>query len=260
MSRTLLAALCLSVAGLAQQPTPATAPKEPEYVTTRDFKSKVFLIQHGDPDQLRHILMPLGSGHKGATLSSSSDNGLKTISVRDFPENLAAMEEALKRLDQPASATQASEVEFHIHVLFAHKTEGPSEGFPEEMKEVLKGLRSTLTYRSFTPIATFVQRAKAGSMNLGGTGNVELALPGSKGEKGPQTISLNWGVGALGMEGQATGTPVFQFSRFSLICAAKEQARVNSHLTVREGEKVVVGTSVFGDKGLIVVLTARRLK
>jgi hypothetical protein len=36
-------------------------------------------------------------------------------------------------------------------------------------------------------------------------------------------------------------------------------ARFDTDLSFKEGEKVVVGTSVIKDRGLIVVLTARRV-
>jgi hypothetical protein len=52
--------------------------------------------------------------------------------VRDFPENLAAIEAALARPDQPMAARR--DLGMHIHVLFASLQEGPSTGFPEERK------------------------------------------------------------------------------------------------------------------------------
>ena len=80
----------------AQTPAAAPPPKEPEYVTTRDFKSKILTVQHRDLRQLRDMLLPLCSGFRGASLAAVEGDGLKTLSVRDFPENILAIEEALK--------------------------------------------------------------------------------------------------------------------------------------------------------------------
>ena len=197
----------LSIAGLlgaatlamAQAPAPApAAPKEPEYVTTRDFKSKVFIVRHRSGYQVRDALRLLGSGFKGAQIESSDRDGLVTLSVRDFPENLASIEEALKRLDVPAAS--GKEVEFHIHVLFASKVQGPNEELPEELKEVLGTLKSTLQYKSYTLATSFVQRAAPSSNNFGAAIGSRSILPNPRPTlrcaaswpSGPERILLRW--------------------------------------------------------------------
>src|SRR5262247_1689529 len=73
------------------QPTPAPASN---YVDFSGFKGKVFDVKHRDPRALIEALRPLLSGFKGATIAYSDE--FKTLSVRDFPENIAVVEEALK--------------------------------------------------------------------------------------------------------------------------------------------------------------------
>src|SRR5688572_26752615 len=109
--------LLISVsASFSQQPPSATTPKpESEYVTEKGFKSKVFEIKYREASSLASVLRQLGSGFRGASISSSSE--FKTITVRDFPENIATMEEALKRLDTPGP--QRPNIELHMHVLVA---------------------------------------------------------------------------------------------------------------------------------------------
>src|SRR5215213_2986921 len=70
--------------GAAQQP-------DGDFVTEKGFKSKVFEVKHRDADSLVEVLRQLSSGFKGASISASSE--FKTIVVRDFPENLATIEE-----------------------------------------------------------------------------------------------------------------------------------------------------------------------
>ena len=160
----------------AQTPAKASAPAvatESEYVTTREFKSKVFIVKHRSPHELGKVLGPLGSGFKGARIESMDREGLQTLTVRDFPENLTSIEEALKRLDVPAAT--AREVEFHIHVLFASKAQGPGEDVPEELKDVLGTLKSTLQYKSYTLATSFVQRARGVPITL--AAGAKLPLP-----------------------------------------------------------------------------------
>ena len=60
---------------------------------------KLFEIKHRSRNSLANSVKPLGSGAGNATIYANED--LKTVTVRDFPENIAAIEEALKRLDVP---------------------------------------------------------------------------------------------------------------------------------------------------------------
>lgn len=245
------------------QAQPAPAPKEPEFVMSRDFKSKLFVVQHRSPATLRDVLRPLSSGFKGTAFDATNQDGLKTLSVRDFPENLAAIEEALKRLDVPSLGRK--DVELHIHVLFASRQEGPSGGFPEELKHVLATLKSTLNYKSYTLATAFVQRVADGSGFARGEGQVEMAMKGPRGEDRAATVTFDWRIRNLNVE--AVGAPAtINFGAFELSALERRDgnradlATVQSALSLKDGEKVVVGTSSVKDRGLIVVLTARVLK
>ncbi|MCI0659638.1 MAG: hypothetical protein L0220_01050, partial [Acidobacteria bacterium] len=56
------------------------------------FKVKLFEIKHRNPESLRLALYALGSGAHGAEISSN--NQLRTLTVRDYSDNIAAIEEA----------------------------------------------------------------------------------------------------------------------------------------------------------------------
>jgi type II secretory pathway component GspD/PulD (secretin) len=94
------------VAQTAQTPTPSAqpsvAPKSPDYVEEKGFKGRVFELKYRDPVSLQQIIRPLGSGFKGATMSI--DREFKTLTVRDFPENIATIEEAIKRLEYASTS------------------------------------------------------------------------------------------------------------------------------------------------------------
>src|SRR4051794_2787771 len=78
------------------RPTPAASTTS-DYVTTTGIKSQIFEVRHRDPAALVAVLRPLGSGFAGATVAYS--NEFRTLSVRDWPENIATIGEAIKRLD-----------------------------------------------------------------------------------------------------------------------------------------------------------------
>src|ERR1044072_6029227 len=86
---------------LGQQPSTAQEKPKEDFVTERQFKSKIFEVKYREPSSIANVLRNLGSGFKGASISAN--NEFRTLTVRDFPENLASIEEAIKRLDTPAA-------------------------------------------------------------------------------------------------------------------------------------------------------------
>lgn len=259
-------ALILAAAPLAAQAQPkpaATAAQDPEYVISKEFRSRIFVVQHRSVHQLKNALVPLASGFKGSSLIANDSDGMSTISVRDFPENIAAIEDALKRLD--VSTTAQKEVEFHIHVLFASKAEGAGGEVPEELKDVLASLKGTLSYRSYTPAASFVQRAKAGAMHLEGRGETEMPFTASNGSKATRPIDFHWKIRQAVLDAPSESAPHISLSEFEFSSGEmvrdhhEEIASMRTDLSLKDGDKVVVGTSVLKDRGLIVVLTAKVL-
>src|SRR5262245_29887299 len=110
---------------------------DPPTVDPRSFRNKVFEIKHLNPDDLSRALNPLGSGAKGATMMA--DRSTMTIAMRDFPDNLTAFEQALKRLDRPAPPR--SDVELKLHVLLASSdghdaADSATAGYPDDLKAV----------------------------------------------------------------------------------------------------------------------------
>ena len=265
----ILAAAAFSAAltaGQGAQAPKATPPSSPEAAPPRPdgLKSRLFLLQHIAPDShLVDLLRPLGSGNYWAGIQATDIGGVRAITARDFPENLAVIEEAIKRLDVPAPA--AKQVEFHIHVLLASKQDGAGSPVPEEIQDALASLKSTLNYRSYTPIAAFVQRAADGLDFIPGSGTAEMPVKTSRGEVQMETIDLGWNLQRLNLS-EVDGKTEISVRRFEVETwehvgngHGASLARIATNLTMKSGEKVVVGTSMIRDKALIVVLTAKTL-
>jgi hypothetical protein len=264
------AALALAFAftmdGLGQQQPPAQS-KPPEYVETRDFKGKIFEIKHRRPQEIIRALSPLGSGFKGATVTYNDET--QTISVRDFPENIGAIEEAIKRLDTPQSARIESSVELSIHVLLT-RTDAPSNlvpaTLPPDLNDVIKQMQNTFAFKDYQLVATIVQRAKThsrfqGGYAVSGKGNA-LWIESFKGEDGNlQKVQGNAGyeyrATGIGVSSNSSGAAKIQLDNFGFQFG---NAEVQTDLEVRDGEKLVVGTASWGNKAMILVLTAKVIK
>jgi hypothetical protein len=243
-------------ASFAQQTaTPPPAKSDPDFVTEKGFKSKIFEVKYRDAGNLATVLRQLGSGFKGASVSANSE--FKTITVRDFPENLATMEEAIKRLDTPAAPRP--NIELHIHVLVASNSSGPGDTttqVPAELKDVLAQLRATFNYRNYELAATVVQRMTETQHGLVGTGAGEVSHANPTGLD--VAMPYQYVINSVSLVQNPTGAPTVQINEFTFKAQAdKDQIQVQTALNLRDGEKVVVGTATMRSRALIVVLTAK---
>jgi hypothetical protein len=265
-NRILLAAavftlLCCSAAS-AQQATPTPTPDN--VITEKGFRSRVFEIKHRDPVNLVRVLGPLGSGWRGAIMSSNEP--FQTITVRDFPENISAVEEAIRRLDVPEPARPG--IEFHIHILIAtnRPTFTPPNQYPEELSAVINQLKTTINYSHYHLMTSQVLRAKEQGMRQSSVKGVsELRLRAdTEGSKNP--IFYDFRFENIILDNSATGPAKIQIGQFNfamkvpLLVGSQgslqyETIGFNTPVNMREGEKVVVGTTSMEDKGIVVVLT-----
>lgn len=260
----------------SEQPTPAQttrpttttqapAAREQTYVEEKGFKGKVIELKHRDPSAVAQALRNLGSGFKGASISPSHE--FKAIVVRDFPENIAAMEEAIKRLDVPQSPRP--DIDFRIQVLVASNATSSADDVPAELNDVVRQLKTTFKYNSYNLMLTSTHRTKEGGIGVANNGVVEpkqfnVAIPSGN------QIFFNYEMGRIELESASSGGPTVQIGdfRFSLrIPLVVEGSKViyenvgfRSPLSLRDGERVVVGTTTMGDKGIVVVLSAKSVK
>ena len=228
--------------------------KEEEFNTNRDLKSKVFEVKNREPRDLYNSLRLLGSGFKGAAISYSQD--LKTITVRDFPENVASIEDAIKRLDTPGPALP--DVELRMWVLIGSKSPLNAPAAPDELAPVIKQLQSTLKYSNYGLMTTTVQRTRAGR-GVEGSGVAEATLLGMKVEE-QRPIFYAYKLDGITVSADSIGTSNFNFSmRVPVNVGGPIQYQsvgFETPVTIKSNEKVVIGTTTLGDKALIVVVTA----
>ncbi len=263
---TFLLLLLLSTSVLSQQ-KPETE-KSPDYVDFNGFKGKIFEIRHGDPRRIASIISPLGSGFKGATIQASRDPNF--ITVRDFPENIAVIEEAIKRLDvatppppppPPPSNNRPPNLEMRLFLLLASNKEGASTQYPDELKDVLKQLQSTLNYKNYYLLTPIVQRV--------------YAPAGARGEGvttvgGPLFIKNINAKYTYTIQRFRTEPPHIEKGNFLLDSFEFKidgvtpedhylfgSAGISNQLMIRDGEKVVLGTASLMDKALVLVLSVR---
>ena len=255
MLLTVALSLIFVSGSVAQQPAASPTQTQPDNFSDRLFKNKVFEIKYRDPNSLSNALHALGSGFKGSMISHSPE--FRTITVRDFPENLAIMEEAIKRLDTPAAPRP--NIELHFHVLIASNTGTSTPDMPAELKGVLTQLRGTLNYRNYELVASIVLRVTETRETLQGSGiaDVPAVSAGSSNISTPYEYYLR----GVSLVPNAAGAASVQINEFTFKTQTPtEQSRIQTALNLKDGEKVVVGTATLRNRALVLVLTANVLK
>ena len=250
---SILAIVLFSAVALAQE----AKKEEEEYNVVREFKNKVFTVQNRDARAIASSIKLLGSGFKGAGMSVNEE--LRTITIRDFPENIAAIEEAIKRLDH--SAPRVPDIELKISVLIASKTALPAAAVPDDLAPVVKQLQSTLRYPNYGLMTSSVHRTKIGD-GVEGSGVAEATMLGMTAtEARPIFYSYYLRRITSGAGDPATiDIERFQFNMKVPLDVGDGKVQYQSvgfetPVSIRQGEKVVIGTTTMRDKALIVVLT-----
>lgn len=252
--------LAFTTNGLSQE-------QKREVVTTRDFKGKVFELKHRDPNELFSTLRPLLSGFAGSDITSN--NELRTITVRDFPENIATIEDAIKRLDVPRQSNAEPSVELSLHVLLANTQETgkqlPGET-PSDLKDVIKQLQNTFAFRNYHLVTTITQRAvskrNTGNAAMFSRGNavwyeIYKEADGTSKRSGDDKAEYQYQIREIIITQGATGPAIVRLDNFSLSFGG---SHLQTNLEVKDGEKLVVGSSTYGNKALILILTVKVLK
>ena len=265
--RRILIALALLLAAatsaLARQ-QPAQLARDDDYVTQKMFQNRVFDIKNRDPQALSRVLNPLTSGFRGAVVSPNQE--FRTITVRDFPENIAVIEEAIRRLDTPEAPRPS--IEFRVHLLVASNDEAVANRFPAELSEVVKQLQTSLGLKNFTLMGSQVVRGREGNWDTWNKGVADFKLAGdTQASKNP--VFYNYNIRQVTLD-TAGGQPRVQVGEFNMNMRvplslgpdklAYEDIGFKNPVSLRDGDRVIVGTTNIADKTIVVVVSAGTMK
>ena len=249
----LLVAFVGLTAANAQESKPTPSPSE----ARSSLRSKLIEVKNRDPRTLLDVLRLLGS--PAGVISANQE--FRTITVRDFPENIVTIEDAIRRLDTPEPVHP--DLEFRIHVLIASNAPSGQEELPADLRDVVKQLQETLRYKSYGVMASAVHRTKEGGQGVNNKGVAESKLFSINSQGNP--IFYDYSIAPISLDTSANTPGIIQIGtfRFTMRVPVNVGAQTNyestgfsTPVTVRAGEKVVVGTTTLGDKGLVIVLIA----
>ena len=258
--RMLLALALLVLAAPAALAQTEASRQEDNYVTQKMFQNRVFDVKNRDPQSLVRVLAPLTSGFRGAVVSANPD--FRTISVRDFPENIAVIEEAIRRLDTPEAARPS--VEFRVHMLVASNDETAGNRYPAELSDVVKQLQTSLGYKNFSLMGSQIVRGKEGRGDNTNRGVADIRVANdTPANKSPVYYSYN--LSNVSLDGARIQVEQFSMEMNVPLWLGGDKivyqgVGFKNPVALREGERVVVGTTSIADKTVVVVLTASMTK
>jgi type II/III secretion system protein len=229
---------------------------------------KLFEIKYRNPGSLANSLQSLGSGAPNTKIYPNDD--LKTLTVRDFPENISAIEEALKRLDVPDKSPVS--LEFQLHLIAASMEPGEKAALPKNLEPVVEQLKSTLKFTNYRYISSALNRVSdRGKIESSGvTGSLFPAPAGVLNSPEAPTF-YQYGLSKVWLTQDATGKESVQIDSFKFGVSVPIKYAQNTQyrdigivtpLSLREGEMAVVGTANIGgsDEAIIVVISVKKTK
>jgi hypothetical protein len=260
-----LLAVCFAAAGArAQEPKPAPAADD-NFVVGKGFANEVFEVKNRDPLSLARALKPLGSGFKGAVMEHNQE--FRTITVRDLPENIAIIREAIRRLDTPQPPRPS--IEFQVHLLVGTNDQTAAGDIPAQLGDIVQQLRTKLGYKNFSVMGSqFIRSKEERNLTVSNKGVADLKLS-SAGLASANPVFYEYQLRSFTVTegGGPTRIQVEAFNlslRMPLLLSSDKvtyhDVGFNNPVTLREGERVVVGTTSVGDKSVVVILTATTMK
>ncbi len=268
--------VCLLTIVLSAAPILGRQQEKQETHVAPSLKSKVFQLQHVSPMVLMPVLQPLASGHSGALMNYSLE--IRTISVRDLPENLEAIAAAIRLLDRPGIVTPRIGLNIQLSLIGAsQEVDQEKSDMPSALGPVITQLERTLNFKSYRHITTISQQT-LDQGKVGSSGVATNYLPAKLGSEKPIHYEYSFaGLRVFTGAGDAASIHVDEFDFQAFIPTMinprqwatgqqkpeieMQKVSMATGLVLREGEQVVVGTGNAGGEGraLIVVVSISRI-
>ena len=204
---------------------------------------KLIQLKYVDANKVNGLLRSYATG-----VSIQSDDTLHTLALRGNPETVAAVEEAVKKLDVPP-------IDFELTVYLVSSSPQIGDQLPEALAPTAKQLHGVFAYKGYQLLESFMLRGRDGQ-GASSEGTIKnstytfrysraMVMDGAPKMVNLQNLNLQIRMpsGARNDKGQAE----------------YKTTGLSSDIDIREGQKVVVGKSDVnnGESPLILVVTVK---
>jgi hypothetical protein len=213
----------------AQQSEQAKEPSykvfEPKYLTGDRANRAAIAINE--------IIKPHGNAWYEGTL--------KAILVKGNPESVAIAQNLLKQFDVPEADSQARQIQFTIYLVEGSPDPARAAALPKEIASAIEQMRGVFNYKSYRLIDTIL-------LNARGSGDA-VSLSGLLPLESQSTFRTTYAMGYRNLnvleDQNAVAINEFYFSlKIPVTSGSSTQitdAGIRTNLTVKEGQKLVIG-------------------
>ena len=248
MKRFFLALLLLALP-LAAQEEKKTEAKPPATV------QKLFVLKYADPQAVENLLRVFNA-------SIAPNRDMRVLAVSAIPETMAAIEDAIKRLDVPSAAP--ANVDLTIYLLVGHEGESPAGGaaMPKDLDSVVTQLKNAFAFKSYSLLDVLALRTRTGEQ--ASTTSSGGAVPNGN-ARAPVITTFRISNAAVG--GDGTSIHISRLNAgikmpvVSGMQVSYTDLGLNTDVDIKEGQKVVIGRlGISKDQALFLVMTVKILQ
>ena len=249
MKRFFLALLLMALPLAAQEEKKAEVPA-PQTV------QKLFVLKYADPQDLSSLLRVFH-----ANMVPNRD--MRVLAVDAAPETMAAVEDAIKRLDVPSAAP--TNVDLTVYLVVGHEGENPAGAVPvpKDLDGVVTQLKNAFAFKSYSLLDVLALRTRTGQQASSTSSGGAVQMPG--GSTPAVTTQLRLGNAGIASDGAtihinnlsaSIKMPVSSGSGFNY-----QDLGLQTDIDIKEGQKVVVGRlGISKDQALFLVMTVKILQ
>ena len=224
-------------------------------LVAQETTRKLVELKYVDANQVQSLL-------KDFQVTIRSDDRLKTVVLSGWPDNVAQVEAAIKKLDVPSPPAKNIELLAYLVMASSEPQTGPE---PADLASAIKQMRSLFPYKSYQLLDTIWVRMRE-NRGIETEGLAPKALKTNPNYDPRYTLTAN----TAAISASEPKTVRFEHLNLRLILnefsrgtssssVGTVEVRINSSFDVREGQKVVIGkTNPTGaDSAIVLVVTAR---
>jgi hypothetical protein len=230
----------LAVAGVLAAQTAATALPPPAQPPELPHQQRIFMLKYADARHVAEVLGVFGYGIR-------ADRDLRVVAVSAPAEAMSAIEDAVKRLDVPTAAPK--DVDLIVYLVVASDQPSAGVGLPPELQPVSDELKKIFSYKSFRLLDSILLRTQPGNM---------ATTKGTIAPSGERTTKYSFAVQPSAVTEDPNGRLIRLDNLNLSVEGGDRDGGIHTEITVREGQRVVVGKSSMGVGGsLILVVSAK---
>ena len=252
MKRFLLALALLAIPLVAQtEKKTDSGPPAPQ--TGPERQKKLFILKYADPRAIQGLL-----GIFDAAVTSNSD--MHALAVTANSTNMAAIEDAIAKLDTPQAASK--NVDLTIHLMVGSEADAAiGNALPKDLEPVAAQLKNNFPFKTYRLFDTLTLRSRsdraANTTSTGGSVKVGESTFTATTTFGVRSASIAPDGSTVRIDGMKAHTRMPVISGTGTVMNFQDLG-METDVDIKEGQKVVVGRfGITRDQAMFLVLTAR---